>query len=128
MRKILRRRPSPALVVSIIALVVASAGSASALQGGAARAPKFVVGSYTVSGHVPKDGDATAIVHCPSTSAFAGTRAVSGGYVVNSGFVYAIESRVVLPNEYRLTLSYPPTIYSENGADYSATIYCAKIK
>jgi hypothetical protein len=115
-------------VVSIIALIVASAGSASALQGGAASAPKLVVGSYTVSGHVPKGGDATAIVRCPSTSAFARTRAVSGGYVVDSGFVYAIESRVILPNEYRLTLSYPPAINSENGADYSATIYCAKIR
>lgn len=128
MSRILTRRPSPALVVSIIALVVASAGSASALQGGAARAPRLVVGSNTLSGHVRKGGSTTVIEHCPSTPAFAGTRAISGGYEVNSGFVYAIESRIVLPNEYRLTLAYPPQINNENGADFSATIYCAKVK
>jgi hypothetical protein len=68
------------------------------------------------------------MVHCPSTASFAGTRAVSGGYTVNSGFVYAIESRVVLPDEYRLTLTYPPALNNENGADFSATVYCAKVK
>src|SRR5438270_13017860 len=125
MKGILTRRPSPALIVSMIALVVATAGSASALQGGTARAPRLVEGSKTVSGHVPKGGASTVIVHCPTTASFAGTRAVSGGYVVDSGFVYAIESRIVLPNEYRLTLTYPPTLNNENGADFSATVYCA---
>jgi hypothetical protein len=128
MSRFVRRRPSPALVVSIIALVVASAGSASALQAGAARAPRLVEGSHTISGHVSKGAATTVIVHCPSTASFAGTRAVSGGYAVDSGFVYAIESRIVLPDEYRLTLTYPPTLNNESGADFSATVYCAKVK
>ena len=128
MSRILSRRPSPALIVSIVALVVASAGSASALQAGTARAPHLVEGSKTISGHVPKGGASTVIVHCPSTASFRGTRAVSGGYVVDSGFVYAIESRIILPDEYRLTLTYPPTLNNENGADYSATVYCAGVR
>lgn len=128
MSRILTRRPSPALVVSMIALVVASAGSASAIQGGAARAPRLVEGSFAVHAHVPKGGAGTAIVHCPNTPSFAGTRAVSGGYVTDSGFVYAIESRIILPRTYQVTLSYPPTINNENGADFTAIVYCAGVR
>jgi hypothetical protein len=82
----------------------------------------------TFIGGSSRDASLSGSARDPSLGGERRCRSSGGGYVVNSGFVYAIESRVVLPNEYRLTLSYPPTINSENGADYSATIYCAKIK
>jgi hypothetical protein len=67
MRRLLGHRPTPALVVSIVALIMAASGTAFAVGGGG---PKLVRASFTVAPHTSWHKYA----HCPS-----GTRATGGG-------------------------------------------------
>jgi hypothetical protein len=67
MRRLLGHRPTPALVVSIVALIMAASGTAFAVGGSN---PTLVRGSFTVASHT----SGHKYAHCPS-----GMRATGGG-------------------------------------------------
>jgi hypothetical protein len=96
MHRILRYRPSPALVVALIALVVASAGSITAIRAGGANSP----GAGLAGGNslptmievreakaLPKWGVVDVIAECPEDYLV-----VSGGHIIDSAWAYAVKS------------------------------------
>jgi hypothetical protein len=80
MRSIIRHRPSPALVLSCIALITASVGGAHATSRTASKAPLFVVHKEYAEGTVGTGDVGTIKAHCQK-----GDYAISGGYQTTSG-------------------------------------------
>jgi hypothetical protein len=141
MKWIRNRRPSPALVISVIALCVALAGTAGALPGrnsvksndiahGAVRAGDL--GAVVVRTAVIPDVDPTAgdgVWTSSTNSAFCrpGERLISGG--VRTGILPAPSSVAIAQSEPRESKrQWAATITSDSGgaAHYGAVAMCLK--
>jgi hypothetical protein len=125
-----RRRPSPALVIALLALVAATAGSASAVTGRTATAPRLLVGIHGVDTQVPKGGISDVQLVCPQSGQFRGSKAVSGGYTSNGADVYATETTKLDPPRqgWHIVLTYPPSLTGDRYVSAKVFVYCAVIR
>jgi hypothetical protein len=127
MKKVLRRRPSGAMVVAIIALVAALGGTAVA--GGVLTTKKFK--NQAVRGPLTY---ATSTVPVPNTG-FGGPGALvsascpQGTHVVGGGIKLADEDHEFVNDSYPTATGWAGTVNADaNGLSAAVTAICATVK
>jgi hypothetical protein len=128
MSKVLRRRPSAAMVVAIVALVAALAGTAVA-GGGFLTKKKFK--NQAVRGPVTY---ATSTVSVPNTTfggpgATVSARCPAATHVVGGGIKLADEDNEFVNDSYPTAAGWAGTVNaSANGLTATITAICATVK